>query len=1182
MAKIIVHSSSAPRALLDKATELLLPAAGSADPLQTRWVIQPGRLWEQALRRNLADNGISASLTFGSLRLTLERAFRLVCPGQPLMNEDDLFWSILNFLLRYRDDPAAIGLYDGTAPAAWLKANEGNASLARVRLARLLQGILDDHASYRPAEVLGWLRHPPSAKGDEAWIAALARRLWADGKAPWPLPMRLPALIERISSASAPLRGFPASVVAILTGAQPQAYLEGLGRIARVCPVHLLVLETCEPGLADSMATWGKVRRMWKKSGCGTDLASYARDQHWLVPGTLQSCWGDLGIALQQQLVDLEDSLKNDGIAFEDLQIDSAVSKCASSSALQVLQQDIRVARDRRPKDERLDRHVLDTSAVLINAPSALRELEGARDAIRGALASDTSLQPSDVLMILTDTRRYAPLLPAVFGSEKSREGPDGLPRIPWHLADRSLLVDSDIMAAVLLMMEALRDRITLPVIGDLLAQPVIQAKLGLSQDGAMGLVAYLQSAGFRWGLNSRDRKDADQPGRDDGLWTLDFALRRLAAGFAHPDRTLDPVGGGEGITPLSAFEGSGTAELAGFIRWASLLEQAREAFCGERPLDDGASGPGTWLGWLQEWMPQLLEIGGDREGQSVWLGEMTRSLAGGARRLDKSESLSTEAFTALLDEAVAAVEQALPLGRGMGGMVVASARMARALPARVIVVVGLSDGVWPRQDPLRPRGLLATPRAGDRMRREEDRLVTLEWVLSAETMLVWTWQGRDQQNGAPMPASVVVDELLDVCRTTFKKSGDLVSKLPLHAFDTACFKGPNRSFDRISAAAALNLRDRSTGKAGNGASDAGNRWTALPVRTDLWDLPGFTDFVLKGSPPSWTRDIWARFAGELVKFWRLPCQAFLRSIGVGTEDEYEFLPDREALRLDSLEGWGVRDVLIKGLLDNKDAAAIQRQMARAGLLPPGKVGAVAFKKALDEATAIVAKAKAAGADVRPLSVMTWEYADKLVRATASKVGGKQLLQARIEQMVLAALHDMPVASEVFGNNGRMVALPAVGKIDALQQLQQLSALAMLGTAFPLPYFPGVSSMYEAERDSVACAEEYWNGPYTGTPESDTPACRIAFRGLDPLGLGLPEAPRSPENWQALISICKLDKDKLLFEQLALTVYAFMEEIKKKAREQAADDGVGTVKPASGAGAAAKGVKARGGRGKQS
>ncbi len=96
MTELNIHSAVTPRELMARAVDLLGKPAASDDPVSSRWVIQPGRLWERDLRRRLADQGMAACLTFGSLRLALERAFRLFCPDTRLQDENQLFWVVLD------------------------------------------------------------------------------------------------------------------------------------------------------------------------------------------------------------------------------------------------------------------------------------------------------------------------------------------------------------------------------------------------------------------------------------------------------------------------------------------------------------------------------------------------------------------------------------------------------------------------------------------------------------------------------------------------------------------------------------------------------------------------------------------------------------------------------------------------------------------------------------------------------------------------------------------------------------------------------------------------------------------------------------------------------------------------------------------------------------------------------
>jgi exodeoxyribonuclease V gamma subunit len=1165
MPKLSLYSSVGPDELMAKAVDLLRRPVTGDDPLRTRWVIQPGRLWERDLRRRVADHGIAACLTFGSLRLTLERAFRLLCPGVTLQDENQLSWAVLDLLMIHENKPEAIGLTADSAPRLWLEANSRNMPLAQVQLARMLAGILDDHATYRPGHVLNWLGGKlPQGDGDEAWIAPLATAVWARPDSVRPLALQLPDFVQRLKAPAADRRGMPSAIVAVLTGAQPNDYLKALGALSLVCPVHWLVLETCERGLSDQMTTWKEVRAYWRASGCKQDLQAFVKQQGWLLPGTLQAFWGTAGIKLQQQLVEMEESLGALRVSIEESALDAMARPMAGLSRLATLQDDIRQTRAPRKQEDLLDR--ADTSVRLISATSPLRELEGARDAIRDALERDPLLQPSDVIMVLADPKRHAPLLPAVFGSGMAGgpvNGPDGLPRIPWHLVDRSLRTDSDTMAALLDIMAALGARITLPIVADLLAQPAIQARLGFSQGDGVDIAEVLKEAGFRWGLQQEDRASLNQPGRDDGMWTLDFALRRLAAGFAHPDAVRDPVGCEPGVTPLPAFEGLASARLAGFITWARALEMARGEYGQPRPLGREITEPGSWLEWLHRWVPRLIETGGEREGQSVWISRVTRTLAEGARQLTDHPRFSAQAFYVLLAEAASAVEQNLPLGQGIGGMTVASPRMARALPVRMIVVIGLSDRAWPRLEPLRPRGLLQKSLPGDRVRRDDDRLSSLEWVLSARQTLVWTWQGRQEQTGESVPPSVVVGELLDVCHATFLRPESVVSELPMHGFDPGLFLGGTASYDRIAADAATQLK----AARGQGLGDR-VRWEALPLPADPWGLSGVMEFARTGlPPPQWSRDQWIRLAERLVRFWKLPCREFLSVVGVQAEDQYEALPEREALALDGLAKWGLRDELLAERLraPASDATLLEKRLARAGKLPPGPAGRLVFREAIEDAELIISAAQVAAGTTGvavPLKAMDWSTGSShLVRVSAGSNKAGKLLQARIEQAALARIALRPISCMVIGKPGghktrkaEQAELPWMAPDASLAYLQKLTALALLGSTFPLPFFPESGERYVTTGDIADAAMLFRDGAvFAGTePESGKPACRLAYRGIDePVRLGWPKAPDPASEWMELVEAASLPRDASgLFARVSLLVFDFWKEMQDRPMPQ--------------------------------
>ncbi|MFM7801409.1 MAG: hypothetical protein ACKO69_04570, partial [Limnohabitans sp.] len=99
------------------------------------------------------------------------------------------------------------------------------------------------------------------------------------------------------------------------------------------------------------------------------------------------------------------------------------------------------------------------------------------------------------------------------------------------------------------------------------------------------------------------------------------------------------------------------------------------------------------------------------------------------------------------------------------GGVQFATLMPMRAIPFKVVCLLGMNDSAYPRSPTPRDFDLISHPgqaRAGDRARREDDRYLFLEAVLSARQRLYISWQGKRASDHAPLPASVLVAQLLD------------------------------------------------------------------------------------------------------------------------------------------------------------------------------------------------------------------------------------------------------------------------------------------------------------------------------------------------------------------------------------------------------------------------------------
>ena len=145
------------------------------------------------------------------------------------------------------------------------------------------------------------------------------------------------------------------------------------------------------------------------------------------------------------------------------------------------------------------------------------------------------------------------------------------------------------------------------------------------------------------------------------------------------------------------------------------------------------------------------------------------------------------------------------------GDLTVCTLVPMRSVPHRVVGLLGLDDGVFPRHTERDGDDLLSSdPQVGDRVARNEDRQLLLDAVLAATEHLVITFSGRDERTNRERPPAVPIAELLDVVDRTVRAPGDSVAarhtvlvRHPLQSFDPRNFMaGPDggspQSFDPV------------------------------------------------------------------------------------------------------------------------------------------------------------------------------------------------------------------------------------------------------------------------------------------------------------------------------------------------------------------------------------------------
>ena len=122
-----------------------------------------------------------------------------------------------------------------------------------------------------------------------------------------------------------------------------------------------------------------------------------------------------------------------------------------------------------------------------------------------------------------------------------------------------------------------------------------------------------------------------------------------------------------------------------------------------------------------------------------------------------------------------------------------------RSVPHRVVCLLGLDDGVFPRKAPRDGDDLmLDDPHLGERDARSEDRQLLLDALMAATDRLIVTYTGNDERT-QPRPAAGGADRRAARAHA----ATEVVVRHPLQPFDPRNFiagelvPGQPWSFDR-------------------------------------------------------------------------------------------------------------------------------------------------------------------------------------------------------------------------------------------------------------------------------------------------------------------------------------------------------------------------------------------------
>jgi exodeoxyribonuclease V gamma subunit len=459
------------------------------------------------------------------------------------------------------------------------------------------------------------------------------------------------------------------------------------------------------------------------------------------------------------------------------------------------------------------------------------------------------------------------------------------------------------------------------------------------------------------------------------------------------------------------------------------------------------------------------------------------------------------------------------------GGVTFCTLMPMRAIPFKAVCLLGMNDGDYPRRSPRADFDLMGLPgmtRPGDRSRRDDDRQLMLEALLSARQVLYVSWSGRSVRDNSEQPPSVLVSQLRDEIDLLWGKdtAKGLTTVHPLQPFSRAYFEAGSglQTYAKEWRAAQL-----------------GHLWEAAPAAESLTSVAP-REFREQGLAPTGYAGLLPVLESangvpvitlqQLARFLRKPVGAFFRErLQVHLEDERSELHDEELFGLGGLDLYQLLDHELQHVPADlsadelpSHAARVVQHLREAGALPLAGVGTLEAQKLTHILqTQLAAALRERGAYPEAAERVLVDQAhpqvslqDALGGVLAGE-GGQMLLSLRANKLVsiskagkatalpeklidiwlqslAAAAMGHPLRCVVVGRNAVVRAEP-LDPEAARAQLHTLLATWAEGMRWPLPLPPSVALQWLKDRENTnALADAYEGSDFKSAEKDKDPA----------------------------------------------------------------------------------------------
>lgn len=1030
------------------------------NPFEGEIIIVQSRGMERYLSMEMAGhNQITANCLFPfphSFLMDLFRKFIPDIPEQAMFHTDSMIFKILKILPELNSRPEFKSL------ETYL--NQDEHPLKEFQLAERIANLLDHYLVYRPDMIFQWEKGREKDLGKHQWQAVLWRKL-IEPQPPYHTANLRELFFSAIQSHPQDMAALPERISLFGISYLPPLYIETFMALSRFMKVNMFVLNPCREYWFDIYSK-REIRAIKQKSEQHLPEEDYHLDQG----NSLLASMGGQGRNFFSLLYDYDFELIE---LYEDIQPRNLLSAIQSD----ILNLDHPEGAMNRGRIHDLAAGKEPSSIQIHSCHSPLREMESLYDYLLDLFERDRRILPKDIIVMTPDIEKYAPFIHIVFDTQA-----DHALRIPYAIADQSARRESGIVEGLLSLISLKDSRWGLSRIMGILELPEVKARFEFSDPDLEKLEHWIQDINIKWGIDGEHRREMGLPAFSENTWRA--GLDRLLLGYAMPGRNRDMY---RGILPYDHIEGSDALILGRFIRFLNGIFDCKNLFNEPRTLSQ----------WGREIL-QLLDRFFKSDDTIEDHFQLIRQVIGDLIQIEKDSGFHDPMDISVIYQFLEQRLQDKSFGYGFlsGGITFCAMLPMRSIPFKAVCLVGMDSGAFPRDSQTLGFDLINLhPRKGDRSRRNDDKYLFLESILSARKYLYISHVGQNIQDNSKIPPSTLVSELLDHIKKEYRASESrLMTEHRLQPFNPAYFLPQPAlfSFSRENHAAAQSLLQE---------------YQSNPfIRKALPD------------PPEESNTLTIQ---DLAEFFQNPARFFCRNrLGIHLGIDFPEKDDTENHVLKGLDMYRVEQEILLKHLDGslgKNEKDIQRS---SGVLPHGTVGDYFYGRSRLDVDRFVIRMKSLAGEEgaisldADMSIDEFSIFGKLPNIYAGGMLLFRLGRFRPRDLVLAWILHLFLCTLDGKNVERRTTLlckDSAWEFEPVKHpretLKTLLGCFRKGLVRPLPFFPASSFDYARQKlvkdapvsVALSYAQKRWLGNEFLMGEKDDPYLKLCFNRTEPL-----------------------------------------------------------------------------------